>query len=332
MTNNLEIGKLPNEILQNLVLDKIKSLRPEVLVGSSLGEDTAVLDFKEDLIVLSCDPITGTDSNLGKLGVHISVNDISTSAAEPVGILLTLLLPSNSKEEDVSIIMEEVGRETKKLNMDIIGGHTEITAAVNKPVIISTVIGRVKKDHLPKRKDVGPGYLVALSKTAGLEGTAIIAYDKKHELKDQISNKEFEEALEQFNNISVLKEGLCSRKYNIGYMHDVTESGIEGALWEASEALGYGMEIEKNSIPVLKSTKSICNYFNIDPYKLISSGSMLVIIDKNHFEAYKDDLKKEGIQLTRIGELIAERTLTYSDQGIRTLIDRPGTDELYKVL
>lgn len=332
MKNNLEIGKLPNDVLENLILKKIENFRKEVIVGSSLGEDTAILDFENDYIVLSCDPITGADSNLGKLGVHISVNDISTSAAEPVGILLTLLLPPFSTVEDITEIMTEVQQEVKLLGIDIIGGHTEVTEAVSKPLLVSTVVGRVNKKHLPNRSQIRPGYVVAMSKTAGLEGTAIIANDKKNELLNVINPDEIDEAIEQFKNISVFKEGILSRKYFVGYMHDVTESGIEGALWEASKAIGFGLHVKKEDIPILKSTQSICQFYNIDPYKLISSGSMLIIIDEKDFKNYQNDLLKEGINCTQIGVVSENAGLFYVNENGYKEIQKPGVDELYKVI
>lgn len=332
MGDFLEIGKLPNSLLESLVLNKIKNNRQEVLVGSSIGEDTAVLDMGENYIIISCDPITGSNSNIGKLGVHISVNDISTKGAEPVGILLTLLLPPNTKQEEISQIMKEVEEETESLNMDIIGGHTEITTVVNKPVLVTTVVGKVKKDEIPNKEIIQPGFIVAMSKTAGLEGTAIIAHDKAEELKGIIPEQLMKEAISQLKNISVLKEGKFSRKYRIGYMHDVTESGIEGAIWEASEAIEYGLLIEKDKIPLLDSTKEICNFFKIDPYKLISSGSMLLIIDPMDYESYKKDLNRNNILLSQIGLVTAKKGVKYSKKGSEVPIDFPGPDELYKVI
>lgn len=152
-----DVGKLSNEELDSLILSKIKSKRTEVLGASSIGEDTAVLDFGGDLIVLSSDPITGAVENLGALAIHISVNDVATKSADAVGVLLTLLLPVNTTSEDIETIMADAQKAAESVNMDIIGGHTEITDTVSKPIMISTVVGRVSKDKVPDPSKVQPG-------------------------------------------------------------------------------------------------------------------------------------------------------------------------------
>ena len=179
-----DVGKLSNEELDSLILSKIKSKRSEVLGASSIGEDTAMLDFGGDLIVLSSDPITGAVENLGALAIHISVNDVATKSADAVGVLLTLLLPVNTTSEDIETITADAQKAAESVNMDIIGGHTEITDTVSKPIMISTVVGRVCKDKVPDPSKVQPGDVVAMSKYAGLEGTAILATDCSETLKD----------------------------------------------------------------------------------------------------------------------------------------------------
>ena len=326
-----DVGKLSNEDLDAMILSKLESKRKEVLGASSIGEDTALLDLEGDYVVLSSDPITGAAENLGTLAIHISVNDVATKSADAVGVLLTLLLPVNTSSRDIETIMADAQRAADEVNMDIIGGHTEITDAVSKPVMISTVIGRVAKEHMPDPSAVKPGDVVAMSKYAGLEGTAILCTDCAHGLKD-MGDELLSQGQELMKELSVQKEGEAAASYSIRAMHDVTEGGVEGAIWEMAQALGVGMYIEKDAIPVLDSTKALAKIADIDLYRLISSGSMLVVMDRDDFEPMRKELEERSILFTKIGEIAGDSRVIYKNAEREEAIPSPGPDELYSAL
>lgn len=326
-----DVGKLSNEDLDAMILSKLESKRKEVLGASSIGEDTALLDLEGDYVVLSSDPITGAAENLGTLAIHISVNDVATKSADAVGVLLTLLLPVNTSSRDIETIMADAQRAADEVNMDIIGGHTEITDAVSKPVMISTVIGRVAKEHMPDPSAVKPGDVVAMSKYAGLEGTAILCTDCAHGLKD-MGDELLSQGQELMKELSVQKEGEAAASYSIRAMHDVTEGGVEGAIWEMAQALGVGMYIEKDAIPVLDSTKALAKIADIDLYRLISSGSMLVVMDRDDFEPMRKELEERSILFTKIGEIAGDSRVIYKNAEGEEAIPSPGPDELYSAL
>ena len=327
-----DVGKLSNEELDSLILSKIKSKRSEVLGASSIGEDTAMLDFGGDLIVLSSDPITGAAENLGALAIHISVNDVATKSADAVGVLLTLLLPVNTTSEDIETIMADAQKAADAVNMDIIGGHTEITDTVSKPIMISTVVGRVSKDKVPDPSKVRAGDVVAMSKYAGLEGTAILATDCAEALKE-IGEELLWEGRGLVDALSVQTEGDVAGDFRIRAMHDVTEGGVEGAIWEMAQALKVGVTIDKEAIPVLESTKAVAKKAEVDLYRLISSGSMLVVLDKDDFEPMQKKLTDRGILFTKIGEVTDENRVVYKmKDGSEQEIASPGPDALYTAL
>ena len=327
-----DVGKLSNEELDKLILSKIKSKRTEVLGASSIGEDTAMLDFGGDLVVLSSDPITGAAENLGALAIHISVNDVATKSADAVGVLLTLLLPVNTTSKDIETIMADAQKAADAVNMDIIGGHTEITDTVSKPIMISTVVGRVSQRRVPDPSKVRAGDVVAMSKYAGLEGTAILATDCAHALKD-IGEDLLREGRGLIDSLSVQTEGEVAGEFRIRAMHDVTEGGVEGAIWEMAQALNVGVSIDKEAIPVLKSTKAVAEKAGVDLYRLISSGSMLVVLEKDDFDAMKEKLNDRGILFTKIGEVIEENRVVYrTKDGSEKEISSPGPDALYTAL
>ena len=324
-----EVGKLPNDELDELILSKIKNRRPEVVGGSSIGEDTAVLDLEGDYAVLSSDPITGAADHLGTLAIHISVNDVSTKSADAVGVLLTLLLPVNTTSGEIEKIMSDAQRAAEEVGLDIVGGHTEITDAVTKPVMVSTVIGRVNKLLMPDAGAIQQGYVVAMTKYAGLEGTAILCSDFGHKL-GEIGEENLSEGRELVHDLSVQREGQIASNYRIGYMHDVTEGGIEGALWETSQAIGKGIEINKKDIPLHIATKKIAERLEINPYRLISSGSMIIVLDERDVEDMKRELEKENILFTVIGRVVESEGMIFADEEIP--IEAPGPDDLFKAI
>lgn len=327
----MEIGKVPNEVLEKLVFSNIKNKRSEVLVDAGVGKDCAVIDYGKYACVVSTDPITGASKNLGSLAVNISCNDIASSGAEPIGALMTILIPPHATEEDLECIMREAGREAEKLNIQIVGGHTEVTDAVNKIIISTTVIGKQLKSDVIDPKDVRVGDKIIITKSAGIEGTSIIAHELFESLESSIPLKLLHEAKSLSEKISVVKEGLIGGRVGVNYMHDITEGGVLGAVWEASVAIDKGVMIRKDSIKLEESTREITKFLNLDPYRLISSGSMLMIVSKEKLESLGDALDKEQIEFSVIGEVV-EDGINMEQDGEIIEIESPGSDELYKVV
>lgn len=327
----MEIGKLPNEILEKIVISNIKTKRKEILVGAAIGKDSAIVDFGEEVCVMSTDPITGATKDLGSLAVHVSCNDVATSGAEPLGVLLTILAPPETAIEDIENIMIDASKAAEEINIEIMGGHTEITDGVNRIIISSTVIGKQKKDKLPNIKDIKVGDKVMVTKWVGIEGTAIIAKELNDKLKDKIGEEKLIEAQNLGNMISVVKEGIICGQIGVKYMHDITEGGVFGAVWEASKAINKGIKIKEDLIPVNTITREIGTLLNIDIYKLISSGSMLIIAGEDKVSKINEELSRNGIKSTVIGEVIESKILL-EKTGHTIEIEPPSSDELYKVL
>jgi hydrogenase expression/formation protein HypE len=326
----MEIGKVPNSVLQKIILDKIKYNRTDVLIRPKIGEDCCAIDFGENACVMSTDPITGAVNEIGKLAVHIGCNDIASCGVEPLGILVTILAPKGTTEQDLDMVMSDICQTSELLNVEILGGHTEITNAVTRFVIITTTVGKVPSNALVKTSGAQPGDRIILTKSAGIEGTAIIAHDKDEELHKNLEVETIETAKSFINSISVVKEGIIAGKFGVSSMHDVTEGGVLGAVWEVAEASVVGAKIYKDLIPIEEETKIICNYFDIDPLKLISSGCMLITC-KDGDKLVKEMLEK-GIKATVIGMITKEtERIIKSGNGFEE-IHQPDSDELYKVV
>lgn len=330
----LKTGKLDSRLLEEVVFKNIKFKRPEVITRPGIGEDCAVVDFGSYECVLSTDPITAAVGEIGRLAVHISCNDIASNGIEPLGIMLAVMLPEGTTEEQVEEIMKQAGQTSAELGVEIIGGHTEITPAVTKPVIVSTAIGRGEKWSSQQTENMKPGDYILMTKQAGLEGTGIIAGDFKDELADFLTEDEFREAAEMLQKVSVVREGVIAGKVGTAGMHDITEGGVLGAVWEMCDIAGTGAEVWVDRIPVAEVTKKICDRFDIDYLRLISSGSMMIMVHPDVKEKLERELSAAGIPVACIGR-ICEREAGICmvvDGGEKIVIAPPASDELYKAI
>lgn len=327
--NILKIGKLPNSLLKSLVLDKINIKNPDVLINPGIGEDCTALDFGDDLCVLSTDPITGTASEVGRLAVHISCNDIASSGIKPLGLMVTVLAPFGTTAEELGKVSEQLNLAADEIGVDIIGGHTEVTAAVTRFILNTVAIGKVNKGKMITTAGARVNDDIVITKGAGIEGTAIIAYEKENELLSVMGKDSLDNAKGYMDKLSVVKEGTICGDFGVNSMHDVTEGGLLGALWEVCEASVVGAEIYYDKIPISKETQTICNFYQVDPLKLISSGCMLITC-KNGPGLVKR-LDKENIPSAVIGKIVKEGCMIIKDNN-KLPIEQPGSDELYKVI
>lgn len=327
----MDVGKISESVLKRSILKQIRHRRSEVLVGPGVGEDCGVIELKEDeVFVISTDPITGCKEDIGTLAVHITANDISSCGAEVIGILVTILLPEGSKEWELKNIMKEIEEVCINLNIEVIGGHTEVTKAVNQPIITITGVGKMPKDYMIKTKGIYPGQEIVMTKWAGLEGTSIIAKEKEEELSTKYRKEFIQGAIRFIEHISVVKEAMIGRSMGVTSMHDVTEGGIYGALWELGEASHVGLEIDLKKIPLKQETVEICEFYNLNPYQLISSGVMLMVTDKAN--ALVSELQKNNIPATIIGRVVKGNDRLVINDDEKRFLAPPKSDELYKVL
>ncbi|MDD3278980.1 MAG: AIR synthase family protein [Lachnospiraceae bacterium] len=327
----MKIGKLPEQVLIRSVLKQVQHRREEVLVGPSVGLDCAAFTVAEDeAVVMSTDPITGTAKDLGHHCIHITANDLAASGAEPIGIMLTVLLPEHVLEEDVKRLMKDAEETCAQLNMEILGGHTEITDVVQNILVTVTGVGKIKKKHLLTHMQAKADQDIVVTKWIGLEGTSILAKEREAELLGRFSPSFVNTAKGFDQYLSVVREGSIAASLGVSAMHDITEGGVFGALWEIASAGGVGLDIDLKAIPIRQETVEVCEFFHANPYQMMSSGSMLIATDDG--KALLQALKAEGIHGAVVG-----RTNSGNDRILRNgeevrFLDRPQPDELYKAL
>lgn len=305
--------------------------RDEVILGPGIGEDCAALALAEDeILVMSTDPITGTAKDIGKLAIQITANDLASAGAEPIGVMLTILLPDGTREIALKRIMEQMECACREAKMQILGGHTEVTAVVNQPVVNVAGVAKAKKGSLISTAGARAGMDIVVSKWVGIEGTMIFAKEKEAELKEHFPADFVDTAIGFDRYLSVVPEAAVATQSSVAAMHDVTEGGLFGALWEMAEASGVGLEIDLKKIPIRQETVEICEYFDVNPYGLISSGMMLMASADGN--ALVLALQEAGIPATVIGKATVGNDRVIIRDEERRFLEPPKTDELYKVL
>ena len=324
----MKVGKVPPEILKQYIFGNLGKTRNDVLVHSSLGEDCSVIDFGDEVCVLSTDPITGAVQDIGRLAVHISCNDIAANGAEPVGIMVTILAPVGTKAEDLGRIMSQINEEACMLEIEVLGGHSEITAGIDRVIISTTAVGRAKKEEYVTSSGAKPGHDLVMTKGAGLEGTAILATDFAERLKETLSEEQIRIGQSFIEKISVVPDGRIAVRNGAVAMHDVTEGGIMGAAFEMAAASGIGVEIWEDAVIVHPVTRAVCSYFNINPLALVSSGSMMIAAPNG--DTIVEALEKEGIGAAVIGRFIKEGFFLVRD-GKTLPAEPPERDEIWKI-
>lgn len=323
----VKVGKLNWDDLKNIIDNNRGALRQDVRIRSGIGEDCSIVEFGEYECVLSTDPITGAEVNCGRLAVHINCNDVASCGVKPLGILVTILAPENSTLEDIKNVMNEIADEAKKLNVEILGGHTEVTRAVNKMIVSCTVIGKGEKGRAVATAGAKQGDDIVITKNLCLEGTNIVVNDYINSVKDILTRDDIKEAMAYGDYLSVVKEGTIAGEFGVNSMHDITEGGVLGALWEVAEASNAGFKVYEEKMPISDVTRKICSKYSIDPLKFISSGSMLITTE-NGTELIKI-LQKEGIKATIIGKIIKGNGILVNSAGLETEVDPPERDELF---
>ncbi|MEM4417800.1 MAG: AIR synthase family protein, partial [Nitrososphaerota archaeon] len=273
----LPIGKLPPDILKNLVLSRTGSRRGDVVLRPAVGEDAGAVKSGGKVYILSIDPITGSREMVGWLSVHASANDVAVSGGRPSWFSPTILIPPKSSIRDVDRIMRQVDRAAKSLDVAVVTGHTEVAPYITAPVVVGHMMGPLVGGRLIRSSGARPGDWIIMSKAAAIEGTAILATDFAELLRRRgVSRRVIRDARAYYRKISVVREALAlARRGVVNAMHDPTEGGILGGLYELAEASGTGFRVMASEIPITPATKEICRALGLDPYSLISSGALL---------------------------------------------------------
>lgn len=331
----LPLGKIPAEILKEVIFKNLGAKRKEVAVGPSVGLDGAVIDIEDNSLVISMDPITGAIERIGWLAVNINANDVATFGVKPTLLLSCILLPEKADAKTVEVISAQMDKAAKKLGIAIVGGHCEVTPGLSNSIVVGCIIGVTGKGKYVTAGGAKSGDKLILTKSAGIEGTAILATDRERQLKKILTSEMLESAKRFYERISVVEDALVAFKTGgVNAMHDPTEGGIYGGIHEIADASNLGVKIFEEEIRIEQETIKICNFFQIDPLQLISSGALLISAKPEYADKIVEELRRKRIPASIIGELTknAEKRTIVRRNGQIQALPRPSADHLWRAL
>ena len=339
--NKFLIGKLKHEFLQKMLSDFVSTTHlkeDRVVVGSSIGEDAAVIDMGDKYLVAKTDPITFVTDEIGYYAVNINVNDVVCTGATPKWFQSTILLPAKHTDEDlIETIFRNIHDTCKSLGITVIGGHTEITAALDRPIVIGSLLGEVDKEKLVLSSGAKEDDLIILTKGIFIEGTSIIAREKEDFLKEKGYGNQFIEKCKNYlydPGISIFKEAVVAHEnFTLTSMHDLTEGGLFCGLAEVAIASELGLLIKKEQINVLPEPLELSKVFKIDPYSTISSGSLIISINSEFAKDLINLLRKNGIDSMIIGNFTSDKAeyLILDENNKKSQLNYTEVDEITKI-
>ncbi len=300
----MQPGKLPLALLSRL-LDDIDVRDPRVVLGARAGEDAALIDFGDSYLVAKTDPITFATDLIGWYMVQVNANDIAVMGGTPRWLMTTLLLPDTTSEDEVEGIFSQVGEACNALNITLIGGHTEITYDLPRPIAVGAMLGEVPKERAVLTSGARPGDSIVLTKAIAVEGTSILAREVANDLLARgVAEETIDRAKELLFSpgISVVNEArIACDTVDVHAMHDPTEGGLSGGLVEMAAGANVGLLIDEEAIPVLPECREICDALGLDPLGLIASGSLLAAVPSGDVPTLKRALAHKGIAAHEIG-------------------------------
>jgi hydrogenase maturation factor len=311
----LPTGKLPQDVLKRVVFGRLGVHSERVLQGPGVGEDAAVIDMGDRVIVVATDPITGAVGNVGRLAVHVNANDVASTGARPLWFLCVTLLPEGNDVGLLEGIMEQIHAACMEIGVALVGGHTETTPGLDRPILIGLMMGETSKEDYVTTGGASPGDVIVLTKGAGIEGTAVLAEDLARILEDKIEASVIHAAKQMVERISVVPEAMKAVELGgIHSLHDPTEGGLLNGVWEMA--------------------KAVCGALNVDPLKLMGSGALLIVLERMKVEKLLSLLSEIDVEASVIGEIKNPekgRVLVTAD-GSRVELEAVDQDEVYRVL
>ena len=314
----MRLGKFPPELMERL-LGKVEIKDDRVILGPKLGEDAALLDYGDRVLVAKADPVTLATDRIGWYAVHVNANDVACCGATPRWYLATVLLPETCNEKDAEVIFDHILEACASLWVSLVGGHSEVTRGLSHPIVAGCMLGEAEKGKIVTSGGAKDGDSIVVTKGIALEGTALLAQDAATSLQEAGVGPEVISRAKQllfYPGISVVKDALaaCSAVH-VNSMHDPTEGGLATGLWEVAGAAGVGLAVEEGSIPILPECAELCRVLGLDPLGLMASGALLITLPPEDVPRLLSALEKEGTDAYEIGHV------TGHEEGVHIIRD-----------
>jgi hydrogenase maturation factor len=329
---SLSLGKLPPGVMQRLLLRMTGASSKRIVVAPSLGLDFGVVRLgkgakKGGYLIVSSDPITGVRERAGEYAVNVSANDVATSGNKPELMQSIVLLPEDASEADVRKLSADMNKTAKRLGIAIVGGHTELTPGLHRPIVVTTAFAIA--DAYVTAAGAHDGDTLMMTKSAGVEGTAILGTDS--EFNKGLDRATVASASRYFGKLSVVEEAVSAYKTGeVHAMHDCTEGGVLGAVYEMAAASKLGIDVAEKRVPVSKETRRICSSVGVDPLKLISSGALLLAVERGREARVTEAIVSAGSSATSIGRFTRGRVIL-ARAGSKVELTTAPTDEIWRL-
>ncbi|MBQ2800069.1 MAG: hydrogenase maturation factor [Lachnospiraceae bacterium] len=326
----MKTGKVPVNILKRSIINEIKQKNKEVFKGAGVGADYALLRLKalEDIVVTT-NIYEASNSLSAALAVYKAGNNMACSGAVLIAVTVSMTLPVEFQESELKAYMKAMDDAAEKLQVEIAGGDTRISENVQVPILTVTGIGRVSAENSMEERKVCAGQELVVSKWIGMEGALLIVNAKEEELQNRYPYAMLDRVMAMEHEMTVLLEAATAVKSEVSAMHDLSEGGILGGLWEFAGKHGVGLEIDIKKIPVKQEVIEICEYFELNPYALRSGGSLLMAVNNGSNLVW--ELNKLGIEASVIGRITDGNDRIIRNQEETRYLDLPQADEIYKM-
>jgi hydrogenase maturation factor len=332
----MKAGKLPAELLGSL-LARIEPADPRVLIGPGIGHDAAVIDMGgPNLLVAKADPITFATDRIGWYAVHVNANDIACLGAHPAWFLATIFLPERASRGRARSVFRQVSDACRRLDIQLVGGHTEITAGITQPIVAGAMLGEVAREKLVKAGGAQLGDVLILTKGVAIEGSSVLAHEAGQRLRTLgVGTRALAAARRLLDEpgISVVPDSrVACAAVNVHAMHDPTEGGLATALYEMSASANLGIVIESERIDVLPVTQRLCDAAGLNPLGLLASGALLIAVAEAESTLALEALAKDGIPARVIGRFVRKRGVIMMSNKQRRPVPRFERDEVARFL
>ena len=327
----MRLGKLSDSILKRTVLKQIKNRRSEVLCGAGIGEDCAIFALSGDKFATSVEEYTVKDRQDMIRAIYKSTNNLATAGAEPVAVMLSIILPERASEEKLKKLMDGAAQAAAALNIQIAGGHTTVSKYVSEKLAVVTAYGMYGEEAGARpftTKGAKPGQDIVISKWIGLEGTAILANMKKEEMLARYPEYLIDEAAGFDKYLSVIPEAATAMKSGVCVMHDASEGGIMATLWELAESSGVGLSIDMKKLPIRQETVEVCEFCDVNPYELLSGGCLVMTTEDGN--ALVDALLQQDIPAVVVGKITDSNDRIIVNGEEKRYLDKPKMDEIHR--
>lgn len=321
----MEAGKLPPALLSEL-LSEFAANDPRVRVGPKVGEDCAVIEMGNQLLIAKSDPVTFVVDRIGWYTVQVNANDIACTGGVPKWFLPTILLPPNIDENEIRAIFSDIAMACGELGVSVVGGHTEVSVGIPRPIVAGTMLGELDSSaNLISSSGAQDGDSIIVTTGIAIEGTAILAREFAADLSRLgVNADDIARAADYLKRpgISVVSaaRALCD-SVDVHSMHDVTEGGVITALREVAIGSDVGLVVEAESMPILPESVTICQVLSIDPLGLLGSGALVATLSSSDVPRALRALDATGVSGWEVGQIME------ADEGL-WMVDRTGDNAL----